>query len=166
MSQDAAYWIRTLGLTSHTEGGSYREVYRSSFAIPLSLLPEGFNGDRPLSTSIFYLLELGQYSAFHRLASDELWHFYQGDPLTIYECRQGQGLIRHLLGPDPENGEQFQVCIPAGHWFAARLEGGNYVLAGCTVAPGFDPLELEMASRAELTEAFPEFHSLIASLTR
>jgi predicted cupin superfamily sugar epimerase len=164
---NAAYWTERLQLTPHTEGGAYREVYRSQLSIPQSSLPILFQGDRNVSTSIYFLLEGGQFSAFHRIASDELWHFYFGDPLLIHEINHSGMLVTHRLGSHPEAGEAFQVVIKAGSWFASTpAEGSEYTLAGCTVAPGFDFADFEMADRAVLTSHYPAHAELICRLTR
>jgi predicted cupin superfamily sugar epimerase len=163
----AAYWIERLQLIPHVEGGAYREVYRSDLTLPQSALPQAFRGDRSASTSIYFLLTGGQFSAFHRIASDEMWHFYAGDPLLIYEIAQTGKLSQHRLGCNPETGESFQVVVRAGSWFASEpAPGSEYGLAGCTVAPGFDFADFELADRVTLTQQFPQFASLIRKLTR
>lgn len=165
--QTASYWVDQLGLQAHPEGGFYKETYRSSETIRQAALPEPFNGDRVVSTGIYYLLENGQFSAFHRIQSDEMWHFYAGDELTVYVFQADGSLHTLQLGPDPSKGHVFQAVVPAGCWFASRVEALNgYALVGCTVAPGFDFADFEMATRAELIEAFPEHQRLITELTR
>ncbi|HXB92174.1 MAG TPA: cupin domain-containing protein, partial [Puia sp.] len=119
MRPSASYWINKLQLEKHVEGGAFRETYRSPLTIPRRSLPLFFQGDRSVSTSIYFLLGKGQFSAFHRIASDELWHFYFGDPLLIYEIGHSGLLTTHLLGSDPEKGESFQVVIKTGSWFAS-----------------------------------------------
>ena len=164
---DAAYWIQRLQLTPHVEGGAFREVYRSELTIAHNALPLFFQGPRNVSTSIYFLLAAGQYSAFHRIASDELWHFYFGDPLLIYEIGHSGVLTIHRLGPDIEKGEHFQIAIKAGSWFASTpAEDSEYALVGCTVAPGFDFSEFELADRAALIKQFPQHRKMIESLTR
>lgn len=157
----ADYWIQQLQLTPHVEGGAFRELYRSS----LKTTPPGFTGERHYSTSIYFLLQQGQFSAFHKIKSDELWHFYYGDALTIYEITAQGAMIEHQLGNDPEKGQSFQVLIPAGNWFAARLaEGGDYILCGCTVSPGFDFEDFELANKESLLTAYPQHKTLINAL--
>lgn len=163
----ASYWIEKLQLTGHVEGGAFREVYRSALVLPKTALPLLFNGPRAASTSIYFLLTEGQFSAFHRIASDELWHFYAGDSLLIYEIGHSGRLAEHRLGPDPENGECFQTVIKAGSWFASTpAPGSRYALVGCTVAPGFDFSEFELADRQTLATNYPEYAALIRQLTR
>jgi predicted cupin superfamily sugar epimerase len=165
MQSKVAYYLEKLGLTRHVEGGSFREVYRSANLIPHSALPKGFAAARPFGTAIYFLLEEGQFSAFHRIASDETWHFYEGDTLSIYEINADGQLLRHQLGRDLEAGEQFQLTIPAGSWFGSRCEVKNgFSLVGCTVAPGFDFADFELASKEELQKVFPMHSTIISSL--
>jgi predicted cupin superfamily sugar epimerase len=162
----AEYWINKLQLAAHIEGGAFREIYRSPVLAPLSALPGGFNGDRNFCTSIYFLLQQHQFSAFHKIKSDEVWHFYYGDALIVYEIDQQGRLVEHRLGCDPENNETFQCVIPAGNWFASRLApGGDYALVGCTVSPGFDFADFELAKQRELLAAYPRHASLIEELT-
>lgn len=161
----ADYWKQRLALTSHPEGGAFSEVYRSGLVIPQAQIGGGFKGDRNISTSIYFLLQHGEFSAFHRIASDELWHFYDGVTLSIYEIREGQ-LHKHLLGLDFEAGARPQVLISAGSWFASVVEIENgFTLCGCTVSPGFDFEDFEMADRALLTQEFPIHQEIIHYLT-
>jgi predicted cupin superfamily sugar epimerase len=167
MRPAASYWIDKLQLTRHVEGGAYREVYRSELTLPRSTLPLMFQGNRPASTSIYFLLAKGEFSAFHRIASDELWHFYYGDPLLVYEIGHSGRLTEHVLGPDPEKGQAFQTTVQAGSWFAsAPAPGSEYALVGCTVAPGFDFADFELADRDALASQFPGHGELIRRLTR
>ncbi len=162
----AEYWINKLELATHIEGGAFKEIYRSPVLTPLSALPNGFTGDRNFCTSIYFLLQQHQFSAFHKIKSDEVWHFYYGDTLIVYEIDQQGHVIEHRLGCDPENNESFQCVIPAGNWFAARLApGGEYALAGCTVSPGFDFTDFNLAKQEELIAAYPAHEQLIKELT-
>lgn len=163
----AAYWTDILQLEQHIEGGAFRETYRAPLDLPREVLPPAFGGNRQASTAIYFLLQAGDFSAFHRIAADEMWHFYAGDTLHIYEITPDGVLRTHLLGSDIERGAAFQVLIPAGSWFASRVEKpGQYALVGCTVAPGFDFADFELAERMALTTAFPAHETLIAQLTR
>ena len=162
----AAYWIDRLQLAEHIEGGAFREIYRSELVIPRRSLPVFFQGDRHVSTSIYFLLQEGQFSAFHRIASDELWHFYFGDALLIYEIGHSGNLTIHRLGSDPEKGESFQAVVKAGSWFASRpAAGSEYALVGCTVAPGFDFADFELADGPALARQYPEHTRIIEALT-
>ena len=164
---NAAYYIKELGLLPHPEGGYYKEVYRSEGRIAAASLPPIFIGDRPYSTSIFYLLQQGDFSAFHRIKSDELWHFYAGGPLHLHLLDAGFGYQCCALGNNLSAGESFQVVMPAGAWFAAEpSEATNFSLAGCTVSPGFDFRDFEMGGADYLSAEFPEQRTLIERLSR
>jgi uncharacterized protein len=166
MRPDASYWLEKLQLTRHVEGGAFREVYRSELILPRKSLPLFFQGDRNASTHIYFLLTAGQFSAFHRIAGDELWHFYFGDPLLVYEIGHNGRLTIHRLGNDPEKGESFQTVIKAGSWFAsAPAPDSEYALVGCTVAPGFDFADFELASQETLAGQYPEHAEIIRRLT-
>jgi predicted cupin superfamily sugar epimerase len=159
----AEQWAEYLGMSPHPEGGWYKETYRASGSIE----PQGFDGERSFSTAIFFLLTADVFSAFHRIRSDEVWHFYAGDGLTVHEIDVDGAYTAHRLGPDPDIGESFQLMIPAGSWFASEVtHGGEYGLVGCTVAPGFDFRDFEMAQRAVLTSQFPQHAEVIARLCR
>ena len=159
------YWIKNLNLQAHPEGGFYKETYRSQENITAPNLPARFRGDRNFSTAIYFLLRSQDRSVFHRIKSDELWHFYQGSTLSIYILTD-QGLIIQKLGTDLLSGESLQVMVPANCWFGARVEEKEaYALCGCTVAPGFDFQDFEMADRTELLKQYPGFEKEIVELT-
>ena len=106
------YWIDHLGLLPHPEGGYYKETYRSPEVLAASSLPNRFGGNRNYSTAIYFLLRSEDKSVFHRIKSDELWHFYQGSTLLIYVLRENELQI-HRLGTNLEKGDSLQVAIPA-----------------------------------------------------
>ena len=163
----ADYWIRRLNLEEHPEGGYYKRVYTSELQLKQSSLPETFGGDRPVCTSIYYLLQQNEFSVFHRIQSDEGWHFYDGDGLKIYEINSDGSLTEHLLGLEIEKGQSPFRFVKAGNWFAAELlPRSSYTLVGCTVSPGFDFSEFELADREKLTSVYPQHTKLIARLTR
>jgi len=163
----ADYWIRRLNLEEHPEGGYYKRVYTSELQLKQSSLPQTFGGDRPVCTSIYYLLRQNEFSAFHRIQSDELWHFYDGNGLKIYELTPDGNLTDHLLGLEIEKGQSPFHVVKAGNWFAAELLPDSlYTLVGCTVSPGFDFSEFELADRKKLTSNYPKHKNLIAKLTR
>lgn len=163
----ARAWIDALEMTPHPEGGYFKETYRAGEAIEGAHLPPRFGGARSFSTAIYFLLEAGQFSAFHRIKSDEVWHFYAGGPLEILSIDPTGHLTTHRLGLDLTRGERPQATIPAGHWFASRpAPGTTYTLVGCTVAPGFDFADFEMATRHGLAESFPMHSLIIQQLTR
>lgn len=164
-THSAAFWINHLQLTSHIEGGSFKEIYRSDTFFSQELLPENFTGSRNACTHIYFLLQKDQFSAFHRIRSDELWHFYDGDPLIVYEIDKNGNIEEHLLGKNVLAGQHLFCVIHAGNWFAARLaDGSNYTLTGCTVSPGFDFADFELAKREELVKEYPRHEALISQL--
>lgn len=162
---NAPHWIDALGLLPHPEGGFYKETYRSVEKFTQQQLPNRYKGDRSFSTAIYFLLRSQDRSVFHRIQSDELWHFYAGTTLLIYVLAES-GLKIYRLGADPAQGDSLQVLIPAGCWFGAMVEKPNsYALCGCTVAPGFDFADFEMANRDELLKEFPDEEDIIMKLT-
>lgn len=163
--QSAQYWIDHLKLQRHPEGGYYRETYRSSECILKPGLPDRFTSARSFSTSIYFLLKSPDRSLFHRIKSDELWHYHAGNSLSIYVLTSS-GLDVHLLGNNPEKGESLQVMVPANSWFGAKVnEPDRYSLSGCTVAPGFDFSDFELAERTALLQEFPGHVEIITLLT-
>lgn len=166
MHPEAHYWIQTLGLQPHPEGGYYRETYRSTLRLMGCCLTE-HGGARVAATAIYYLLEGSQFSALHRLRSDEMWHFYAGSPLRL-SLITPEGLLHQvLLGNNPARGEVFQAVVPAGCWFGAEVEDPQgYTLVGCTVSPGFDFEDFEIGDRQHLIACYPQHRHLIERLTR
>lgn len=151
----------------HPEGGYYRQSYRSSGSIPVESLPEGFSGPRFFSTAIFFLLEQGNFSAFHRIRSDECWHFYEGGCLHVHIIFPDGKLQTIRLGSDISRGEVYQYVVPANCWFASEPAPGTaYSLVGCTVSPGFDFADFELADTARLTQTNPAHEALIQRLCR
>jgi uncharacterized protein len=162
---NAAFWISRLELKPHPEGGWFKEIYRSGEILDAACLPDGTSGPRNLCTSIYFLLESSNFSAFHRLRSDELWHFYSGSPLKVYRICSNGDLKTDILSPGT-GGCPF-LCIPRNTWFAAEVTGDHtYSLIGCSVSPGFDFSDFELAEREELTVAYPGYKELITRLTR
>lgn len=158
--------VAQLKLQPHPEGGYYRETYRSAECIEQSALPARFSGTRNISTAIYFLLTQGNFSAFHRIQSDECWHFYTGDPLLVHVIHPNGSYELITLGNRMDAGELFQAVVPAGSWFASETApGGVFSLVGCTVAPGFDFADFELADAA-LTQQFPAFEKLIRRLCR
>lgn len=163
----ASYWKEKLQMVSHVEGGAYKETYRSGLTFPQQVLTTMHRGVRNSATAIYFLLEHGDFSAFHRIASDEMWHYYDGAGLVVYEIKPHGSLHMHRLGLDMDTGEQPQVLIPAGSWFASRVEvHESYCLCGCTVSPGFDFEDFELASKSVLQQQYPQHADIIAQLTR
>jgi len=157
--------IASLALEKHPEGGWYQEVYRSTGVIPQAALPEGFVDERAYSTSIYFLLSGNEYSAFHRIKQDEMWHFYEGDGLTVHVIDKSGDYSEKKLGRNLQDGESFQQLVEAGDWFGASVPSGGFALVGCTVAPGFDFADFEMADRESLLSQFPQHHAMIKGLT-
>ncbi len=156
----ARHWIEKLFLVKHPEGGYYRETYRAAESIPQNGLPPRFSGLRAFSTAIYFLLPSGECSALHRIKSDEVWHFYAGNSLTIHVIDERGTYTQIKLG-----GDSFQAVVPAGCWFGATVDGpGSYALAGCTVAPGFDFADFELANRADLVALYPQHRAIIERL--
>lgn len=155
--------IRFFDLQPHPEGGFYRESYRSP-AGPLDM--GGGRASRPFSTCIYYLLAAGDQSRFHRLASDEIFHFYRGDPVTWVLLNDSGEVEVKVLGCSLPEGQQVQLVVPAGTWFGGFLnEGGDYALMGTTVAPGFDFADFELADRTKLLSRFTAARDWIMRLT-
>lgn len=165
--KSASYWIDSLQLLPHPEGGFFRETYRSPEQIPAASLPDRFSEPHSFSTAIYFLLTSKAFSAFHRLKSDEAWHFYAGNSLTLWMIHPDGRLEKIVMGADFETGEIFQLMVPAGVWFAAEVNVPNsYSLVGCTVAPGFEFVDFEMAERKALINNHPQHEKLITRLTR
>jgi predicted cupin superfamily sugar epimerase len=156
--------IQRLGLVPHPkEGGYFRETYRSGDAH--TTLAQRYQGSRCAGTAIYYLLTPSTYSALHRLQTDEIFHFYLGDPIRMLQLDpDGQGRTI-VLGPDVLHGQQLQVVVPRGIWQGSFLEpGGAFALLGCTVAPGFEYADYEAGDRQTLLKQYPAFTELIQKL--
>ena len=175
----AADWIAHLGLSTHPEGGHYRETYRSQEIVAADHLPARFSVDHHFSTAIYYLLQAPDFSAFHQIKQDELWHFYHGSGLTIHVITPDGDYQTLKLGSDPRKGQAFQQVVKAGDWFAASIDdssiddssadsaqGNHFALVGCTVAPGFEFADFELANQASLIKAFPQHQNIIKRFTR
>lgn len=163
----ASKYIQQLGLLPHPEGGFYRETYRSEGKISAACLGNDIAGDRHFSTAIYFLLQSGDFSAFHRIKSDEGWHFYDGGTLLVHMI-DAAGIYSCIrLGKNIAEGEQFQFVVPAGCWFASEpAENTMFSLVGCTVAPGFDFADFEMGKRSDLAAHYPQHKTLIERLCR
>jgi predicted cupin superfamily sugar epimerase len=151
----AAAIVEALGLVPHPEGGFFRRTYRHAAT----------TGDRSLCTAIYFLLTASNPSRMHRVASDEIWHFYAGDSLEMLQLGESESNVVRI-GIDIAAGERPQVLVPAGIWQGVRVRpGGHYALVGATVSPGFDFADFEHGDRASLVAAFPDRASLIEELT-
>ncbi|MCK6615560.1 MAG: cupin domain-containing protein [Ignavibacteriaceae bacterium] len=157
-NSNADLFIKELGLIPHPEGGYFREVYRSAE----SFIPENTGTERNYMTSIYFLLKSGQFSAFHRLKSDELWYFHEGAAVTIFIISPSGKLEQHILGRNIANGEKLQVIFNKGDWFAATpAVSEGFSLFGCAVAPGFHFDDFELAHRENLIKEFPQHTEII-----
>jgi uncharacterized protein len=152
--------ITLLDLRAHPEGGHYGELHRSSTLVH----PLDGRGPRPAITTIYYLLKAGEVSRWHRVQSDEVWHFYEGAPLQLWIAEpRGESLIAYELGPVADASRPVRT-VPAGCWQAAR-SGGEYTLAGCSVGPGFDFADFTLARESPHTAELLRGHSeLVAEL--
>ncbi|GAA4277826.1 cupin domain-containing protein [Aquimarina mytili] len=159
--------VETLGMNPHPEGGFYKETYRSSGVIAKNGLEKSFNGDRNYCTAIYFLLTSDNFSAFHRIKQDEIWHYYKGSSLYVHVIDPNGEYKRHVVGVNIEQGESPQLVVPAGCWFASSVKDVDaFSLVGCTVSPGFDFDDFELAKRKSLIEQFPEHENIITQLTR
>jgi len=159
--------INQYNLQPHPEGGWYKETYRSAESIPANALPDRFLGDRAFSTAIYFLLEQQNFSAFHKIKSDECWHFYAGDPLLIYVINQDGKLNIIHLGNEAEKGQLFQYVVPANCWFASTpADGSKFCFVGCTVSPAFDFKDFELADVSKLSALYPVHKDVIKKLCR
>lgn len=167
MERTAQYYVEHYNMQAHPEGGWYKENYRADEVIQHAHLPARFNGDRNFSTAIYFMLEAEQFSAFHRIKSDEVWHFYYGGALNVYVIHDNGMLEIIRLGSDADRGEVFQAVVKAGCWFASKpAKADTFSLVGCTVAPGFDFADFEMAEREVLVREYPQHKEVISLLTR
>jgi predicted cupin superfamily sugar epimerase len=164
---DIADVIRLLKLEKHPcEGGWFRETYRSSEKISGSSLPKRYQADRSFATLIFYLISEQAFSTYHRVKSDEIFHYYLGD-VAILSIISPEGKLSTIeLGSNLEQGNVIQAVVPHGHWQAAFLKpGGRWALLGAGVAPGFDYADFEESSRETMLSQFPQHEPLILQLT-
>lgn len=167
----AQEYVLALQMKSHPEGGYFAETYRSAEVIPQAALPGRFAGARSFGTAIYFLLESHQFSSLHRIQSDEVWHFYAGLPLEISVISPAGNSTTIRLGNRPDQGEVFQAVVPAGCWFGSKpvpdvtVTDCAFSLVGCTVAPGFDFADFELADRATLLAEFPQHRAVIDQLT-
>lgn len=154
-------------LQEHPEGGYFKETYRSEGEIPNSVLGTKFEGSRNYSTGIYFLLTSDVFSAFHKIRQDEMWHFYQGSPLTLHTISPNGEYSKQVMGLNFDDGELPQFTAPKEYWFAAEVnKTDSYSFVGCTVSPGFDFRDFELAEREALVTTFPQHGTLIEKFTR
>ena len=160
---EAEDWIERLGMEEHPEGGMYVETWRSPRRVDVAR--NGERVRRDASTAIYYLLRAGEVSVFHRLASDEVWHHYDGGDLLLHVLSTDGGYECHRIGIGPD--ALPQRTVPAGDWFAAEpADQTDFVLCGCTVAPGFEFDDFELTDADDLLDRFPDHTELIRRLGR
>lgn len=156
--------IELLNLQPHPEGGFYRQVYKAEEQI--ESLPSRFDGARAFSTAIYFMLTKETFSAFHIINQDELWHHYEGGTLKIHIIDQDGNYSFKLLGKNLAEGQEPMVVVPKETYFAAEVIEGDFVLSGCTVAPGFEFKDFQMPTRGELVKQFPDHETIITRLTQ
>jgi uncharacterized protein len=158
--------IDRLKLHPHPEGGYFKEIYRSDENINKNNLPDRYSDDRKFSTSIYFLLNKEDKSHFHKLASDEIWHFYNGSPIVLHCIDEDGNYSKQLLGNNFKRNENPQIIISKGTWFAAEVENKNsYTLLGCTVSPGFEFSDFELGLQGNLLKLFPQHSEMIKNFT-
>jgi hypothetical protein len=163
MNRTVVSIIKKLKLKKHPEGGYFSETYRSKYILKKSHLPKKFGGTRHHSTTIYFLLTGKNFSAFHKLKADEVWHFYSGSPLILYVIQKNGKLKKIILGKN----HYYQTVIHAEQWFAAEVtEQKSYSLVGCTVSPGFDYKDFELAEEEKLIKLYPNLKGLISRLIK
>jgi uncharacterized protein len=159
LNKDAIRIIKRLGLKKHPEGGYFKQTYAADIIVNI----EGYDKPRYISTAIYYMLVGDQFSAFHKIKSDELWHHYTGGSLILYAIDNGK-LTKIKMGKS--RGEAPQVAIKANTWFAASLtDKRSYCLLGCTVSPGFDYSDWELGKRDDLIKMYPQHKTIIERYT-
>jgi predicted cupin superfamily sugar epimerase len=149
------------------EGGYFAETYRSALKVPADALPRHYQDARALASAIYYLLTPDTFSALHRLATDETYHFYLGDPVELLMIKQDASSVTRILGPNILEDMELQVTVPQETWQGSRLlPGGRFALLGTTMSPGFEVGDYEPGRRDDLLEAFPHLREEITALTR
>ncbi len=160
--------IELLGLKPlSVEGGYFRQTYSAEEIVDRAALPARYRQAKPFGSAIYFLLHGGEFSALHRLLSDELYHFYLGDSvemLLLYPDGSSEVVV---LGSDLEQGQQVQLIVPHETWQGSRLKAGSrFALLGTTMAPGFDPADFELGDREALARSYTDQIELIYALTR
>ncbi|MBU0504549.1 MAG: cupin domain-containing protein [bacterium] len=168
--QQADHWIKTLGLVPlPEEGGLYKENYRSDMVFDKQNLPERYDSSRTAITDIYYLLQGEMFSAFHRLKSDEIWHYHTGSQMLVHIIDDKGNYCLETLGLNQDQGETLRITFPRGYWFAAEMKDKSqesYALVSCVVAPGFEFSDFELGKKEDLIKEFPQHEKIIQELTR
>jgi predicted cupin superfamily sugar epimerase len=159
--------IHELDLEPHPEGGYFKRQYYSEEYVLKDSLPERYSHLRHFYSSIYYLLGPGDFSAFHRLKSDEIWHFFEGDSISIHFLNPDGTYSLHHMGINLAKGECYQLLIPHGTWFAAQpVNVTGYTLIGCTVIPAFDYEDFEIGDFNDLSTLYPQHTVLVRRFCR
>ncbi|WP_242157898.1 cupin domain-containing protein [Aestuariivivens sediminis] len=159
--------VAQLHLQPHPEGGFFKETYRSDGIINEVNLDHDIKGQRHFSTAIYFLLTSKNFSAFHRIKQDEIWHFYKGSALNLHII-SSEGIYSTVrIGNQFEKGDVPQFIVKARSWFAAEvINAHSYSLVGCTVSPGFDFRDFELANSVALSAKYPQYSSIITKFTK
>jgi predicted cupin superfamily sugar epimerase len=159
--------ILKLDLKPHPEGGFFKETYRSEGVINSESLNPDYEGERSYSTCIYFLLTSEDFSAFHCIRQDEIWHFYDGSPICLHVITEDGAYSKTVVGKDIGQGQFPQIVVKGGSWFAADVKNSeDYSLIGCTVSPGFDFRDFQLAQCSDLISKFPQHREIITKLTR
>ena len=162
---DPHYWVATLGLEPHPEGGYYKGTFESEERTSDQELSVNFEGERKLYTSIYFLLTSKEVSHFHRLKSDELWYYHAGSPLTIHIIHENGNYEEIKLGINLEKGEVPQALVPKNSIFGSSvMEEDTFSLVGCMVSPGFDFQDFELFTQDNLLSKYPQHKDIIMKL--
>ena len=158
-------YIAALQLVGHVEGGYFKELYKNQRKAGAAVLPDIYAGERPLASTIYYLLKSGGVSQFHQLLSDEIWFYHDGSPLVLHMISPKGTLTSVRLGLDVARGEQPQVLVPAQTIFGAEVaEKGSFGLVSCMVSPGFDYRDFRLCSYEKLMRQYPAYAEVIERL--
>jgi len=168
MKRDAHYYVEALALLPHPEGGFYKEVFRSDLTVTKDALPKAFTGDRQMSTSIYFMLTSEKPSHFHKIRSDETWFFHDGATIDLHIIHPQGRYEKIRIGSELSSGDVYQYTVSRECWFAAEIlpnDTADFALISCTVAPGFDFDDFELADGDQLCAQFPQHDILIKKLT-
>lgn len=158
--------INHLKMNPHHEGGFFKLLYEDAETICKDCLPGNFEAARSLWNAIYYLLPRGSKSIFHRIRMTEMWNFYLGESLELYDLSPTGNLKKIILGKDIFNGEQLTYVVPKGHWMAAKpSKDSSYCLVSCVTCPGFTFSDWEKGDREEMIKLYPSFKEIIIELT-
>ena len=165
---EADFFVNLFNLQPHPEGGYFSQTFKSNHSVKSTDIERYGNNSRCAGTSIYYLLNKTDFSAWHKLQSDEIWHYYKGCEVIIYLIDKQNNLKSYVLGDPSKNiNAVFQISISSDTWFAAELiDKDSYCLIGCTVNPGFEFIDFELGDSNLLIHEFPQHEVIITKLTR